>query len=422
MSDRRNFIQKAALLAGAFAVGNYKLNAQNILLEKPRDDESFWKNVRDQFPLNPEKIYLNNGTLGASPYSVIHAVQQHMMEVDVNASHGTLDKQVIKALAGFLNTNETEISLTHNVTEGINIVCWGLPLKAGDEVKITNHEHAGNASPWLNRWKISGIKLIVVSLGNTAEETLTNISKAITPKTKLINVPHIPCTTGQVLPVKDICTLARTRNIWSFLDGAHPTGMIQLNLEEIGCDFYAGCCHKWLLGTKGTGFLYVAADSRKWVQPIFAGAGVDTGWNLKSTPIIYKGYSDNGHRYYFGTQNESLYQGIIKAIDFQQEIGRSLIEKRVKYLANYLQQNLLSMGSKIQMLTPKESISKAAIISFKIADKDISKLQNQCSQNNIITRFVPENDINCLRISTHIYNSISEVDSFLTEVDKFLKT
>lgn len=422
MDNRRNFIQKAALLAGSFAVGSYKANAQNLSLEKPRDDESFWKNVRDQFPLSAQKTYLNNGTLGVSPYSVVHAVQQHMMEVDTQASHAAYDKKAITALADFLHTNESEISLTHNVTEGINIVCWGLPLKAGDEVIITNHEHVGNASPWLNRWKITGIKLIVVSLGNTAEETLANISKAITSKTKLINVPHIPCTIGQVLPVKEICTLAKSRNILSFLDGAHPTGMIALNISDIGCDFYAGCCHKWLLGPKGTGFLYVAANSRKWVKPLYGGAGVDTGWDLLSNPQVYKDYSENGHRYYYGTQNESLYVGIIKAIDFQNEIGRPLIEKRVKYLANYLQQNLLSMGKKIQMLTPIENISKAAQISFKISDKDISKLQKECAQKNIITRFVPENDINCLRVSTHIYNSINEIDSFLIEVDKFLST
>ena len=116
-----------------------------------------------------------------------------------------------------------------------------------------------------------------------------------------------------------------------------------------------------------------------------------------------------------------MFKGIVKAIEFQNTIGRDLIEKRVKSLANYLQDNLLKMGNTIEMMTPVESISKAAQISFKVKDKDVSKLQIQCNEKKIITRFVAENNINCLRVSTHIYNSFTEIDAFLLEVDKFIK-
>lgn len=421
MTTRRNFIRKTAWLTGALALGNYDLNAAPPLPSESKDDEHYWKIIRSQFPLSHKKIYLNNGTMGVSPYSVINEVQQDMLAVDTEGRYGTTEDLVLKSLAQFLNTKESEISLTHNVTEGINIVCWGLPLKSGDEVIITNNEHVGHASPWLNRWKLSGVKLVVVDLGKTAEETLFNISNAISCKTRLISVPHIPCTIGQVLPVKEICQLAKERNIWSFLDGAHPPGMLQVDLKDIGCDFYAGCCHKWMLGPKGTGFLYVSADKRNVVQAYYGGAGVDTGWDLLSKPQLYKNYSDNGHRYYYGTQNTSLYKGIIKAIEFQNQIGRDLIEKRVKYLANYLQENLLTLSKSIDMLTPTESISKGAQISFKIKKKDIQKLHAKCNEKRITTRFVAENNINCLRVSTHIYNTIPELDRFLVEVDQFIK-
>lgn len=421
MATRRNFIQKTAWLAGALALGNLKLNAAPLLPDSASDDEHYWKLVRAQFPLSDKKIYLNNGTQGVSPYAVINEVQQDMLEVDTQGRYGGGEDALLKSLAKFLNTKETEISLTHNVTEGINIICWGLPLNSGDEVIITNNEHVGHASPWLNRWKISGIKLVVVSLGSTAEETLSNITKAISSKTKLISVPHIPCTIGQVLPVAEICRLAKERNIWSFLDGAHPPGMLQLDLKAIGCDFYASCCHKWMLGPKGTGFLYIAEEKRDTVQAYYGGAGVDTGWSLINKPVEYNDYSKNGHRYYYGTQNTSLYKGIIKAIDFQNQIGRSVIENRVKFLANYLQDNLMHLSKEIIMLTPTENISKAAQISFKLKNKNVLDLQKQCAEKQISTRFVAENNINCLRISTHIYNNTSELNSFLTEVDKFLK-
>lgn len=421
MATRRNFIRNTAWLTGAMVLGNLKLDARPLLPGDSSDEEQYWKIVRAQFPLSEKKIYLNNGTQGVSPYSVLNEVQQDMLEVDTQGRYGGSDEAVIKSLAQFLNVKDSEISLTHNVTEGINIVCWGLPLKAGDEVIITNNEHVGHASPWLNRWKISGVKLVVIQLGKTAEETLSNIRKAITANTKLISVPHIPCTIGQVLPVKEICALAKNRNIWSFLDGAHPPGMIQLDLKEIDCDFYAGCCHKWMLGPKGTGFLYVTEGKRNIVQAYYAGAGVDTGWDLISTPQLFKGYSENGHRYFYGTQNASLYKGVIKAIEFQNQIGRELIEKRVKYLSAYLQENLMKLGPDVEMLTPTESISRAAQISFKIKNKDVLKLQTQCNEGHITTRFVAENNINCLRVSTHIYNNVKELDIFLKEVDKFMK-
>lgn len=421
MSSRRKFIQRSAWLSGLLALGQYpSLQAKPVLSDLPRDEEHYWEAVRAQFPLSSKKIFLNNGTMGVSPYSVLEAVQDDMLEVDTQARYGGGDDAAIAALARFLNTKESEITLTHNVTEGINIVCWGLPLKAGDEVILTDNEHVGHACPWLNRWKLSGIKLVIARLGKTAEETLHNIERAITPRTKLISVPHIPCTIGQILPVKEICLLAKERNIWTFLDGAHPPGMIRVNLEEIGCDFYAGCCHKWMLGPRGTGFLYVSEPMRNVLQAYYGGAGIDTGWDLVSTPPVFKGYAENGHRYFYGTQNASLYKGITKAIAFQEEIGRELIENRVLSLAAYLQEQLIALSPSIEMLTPTEKISRGAQISFRIKDRDMQKLQSHCGGKQIITRYVAENNINCLRISTHLYNTYSELDKLLAAVDQFL--
>ena len=160
---------------------------------------------------------------------------------------------------------------------------------------------------------------------------------------------------------------------------------------------------------------------RNTLQVYYGGGGFDTGWDMLSTPPTLKGYAENGHRYYYGTQNASLFKGIAKAVEFQEKIGRAKIEKRVTSLAAYLQDQLLHLGSSIEMLTPTEAISRGAQVSFKIKDKDLTKLQTQCNEQKITTRFVAENNINCLRISTHIYNNHKEIDTFLTEVDKFIK-
>jgi selenocysteine lyase/cysteine desulfurase len=152
----------------------------------------------------------------------------------------------------------------------------------------------------------------------------------------------------------------------------------------------------------------------------YGGGGFDTGWDMLSNPPQLKGYTNSGHRYYYGTQNAALFKGIAKAIEFQNKIGRENIENRVKQLANYLQEQLLGMGNGIEMLTPTESISKAAQVSFKLKDKDAQKLHTFCNEKKIITRYVAENNINCLRVSTHIYNSYSDIDAFLKALDVFL--
>lgn len=419
MTKRREFLKTGLLFAGAVGLGNKAFSYQPPLPEGSAPDEAYWKLVRAQFPLSNSKIFLNNGTMGPSPYSVLNEVQQEMLEIDSSGRYGGYEDTAIASLAGFLNTKDSEISLMRNVTEGINVVCWGLNLKAGDEVIMTGHEHVGHAAPWLNRSKLHGVVIKVMALGKTAEETMDNLKKVITKNTRVISVPHIPCTIGQILPVKEICKLAREKGIISFLDGAHPPGMLMIDLKDIACDMYAGCCHKWMLGPKGTGFLYVSENMRDKVQAYYGGGGFDTGWDMLSNPPSLKGYADNGHRYYYGTQNPALLKGISKAIEFQNKIGREHIEKRVRELASYLQEQVIKISPEIEMLTPLEAASRGAQVSFKLKNKDISKLQTQCNEKKIITRYVPENNINCIRISTHIYNSFEEIDIFLKELDKF---
>jgi cysteine desulfurase/selenocysteine lyase len=420
MNSRRTFLKNSLLLSGVASIGQSNLFAAPPLPSSVNADEAYWKLVRLQFPLDSSKIFLNNGTIGPSPYSVVNAVQEEMMNIDTSAHYGGYEHEAIDALARFVNCESEEISLTHNVTEGINIACWGFPLKAGDEVIMTGHEHVGHAAPWLNRAKLDGIKIKILQLGHTAEETLQNLGKVITKKTKVISVPHIPCTIGQVLPIKAICTLAKSKGIYTLIDAAHPPGMLDVDIQDLGCDVYASCCHKWLLGPKGTGFLFVSKTVRNEIQAYYGGGGFDTGWDLLSDPPVLKGYVDTGHRYYYGTQNASLYKGIIRAVEFHEKIGKQIIEKRVKSLANYLQENVLKLSPDIIMLTPTEEISKAAQISFKVKGKEMSDFQKQCNKEKIVTRYVAENDINCMRISTHIYNSFEEIDTFVKQVDQFV--
>ena len=373
-SNRKEFIKITGLGLGGF-------------LFKPSLANAFeTKAAGSDYCLNKGRIFLNNGTMGPSPKVVSKAIKDRMDFVNSTGSYGGVEKQTLAKVANFLGVESNEIALTHNVTEGINIAAWSLPLKRGDEVLMTGHEHVGGALPWLNRQKIDGIKVKTFELRETEAKTLESLSSAITDKTKVIAVPHIPCTTGQVLPVKQIAKLAKEKNIITVIDGAHPTGMMPLDLRDIGCDIYVSCFHKWLCGPKGTGYIFVTENMRKRMRPIFVGAH-SADWVVKEKSMQLTDYVDSAHQYFYGTQNSALYAGINAAIDFQNEIGRDHIFAHGNNLANYFKDFILSDKNKFELLTPEESKSSANIISFKYGEKS-QMLSNFLRSKNIVTRYV----------------------------------
>ncbi|MBC7554310.1 MAG: aminotransferase class V-fold PLP-dependent enzyme [Taibaiella sp.] len=420
--NRRNFIRTAGILSALSLKEIDVLAAKRQMAASDKtvadDDESYWSNVRRLFPLTRELTYMNNGTYGPSPYPVIEATHEGMMMADQDGVYGNYDGTPPK-LAQFVGANADEIALTHNVTEGINIACCGVPLKKGDEVILTTHEHVGNALPWMNRIKLHGIVIRKFTPAATAEETLSRIAALINRKTRVIACPHIPCTQGQVLPVKEICALARKHNLFSLIDGAHGPGMIPLDLHDMGCDTYAGCCHKWMLGPKGTGFLYIRKDFQNTLIPYHVGAGSDDGkWDIMTEPVTINEYAASAHRYYGGTQANGLYAGVNAAVDFLQGIGMDNIHRRVKSLGKYTQDSLLGFGDKIQLLTPTEERSRCAINGFIIKGVESKKFFDLCMQNKVRIRCVPENGLNSLRVSTHIYNNREDVDRLMEMIKK----
>jgi len=420
--NRRSFIRSASVLAALTMSELQAMAAKHEIKSDGKtiapDDEAYWKNVRQLFPLTKSWTYLNNGTFGPSPYPVIDAMRTAQMDADMNGNYGSYDDTPPK-IAKFVGADHDEIALTHNVTEGINIACWGVPLQRGDEVIVTTHEHVGNALPWMNRQKVHGIVVKKYTPASTAAETLNRISALINKNTRAIATPHLPCTQGQVLPVKEICKLAHDKGLFALIDGAHGSGMMPLDLHDMGCDTYASCCHKWMLGPKGTGYLYVRKDFQDTLQAFYSGGGTDDGkWDLMTDPVTTKGYAPSAHRYFGGTQANGLYAGVNASIDFIESIGQVNIYNRIKYLGKYTQDRLLEFDGKVELLTPTEERSRCAVNGFRIKGADYAKFYNNCAENKIRIRMVPENGINCLRVSTHIYNNKAEVDKLMDMIKK----
>lgn len=470
--------------------------------DSPETDGPYWEFIRGLFPLNPKITFLNNGTMGITPLPVLEALNKSFRNLAENAAYPMHDGSFEEQLAKIIGCKGSELAITKNVSEGVNLACRAIPLKKGDEVIITRHEHVGGCAPWLYRAKTEGIVLKVIELGNTAAETLQRVKDAKTSKTKVLALPHIPCTIGQILPVKEICAWARENQIISAIDGAHPLGMLEFNLKDIGCDYYSGCFHKWLLGPIGTGFFFAseAILSQSVIHHV-AAYSIDT-FNMNTVPPSLGELVPKTARYSYGTFPGPMYDGAKAAMKFYLSVGPSLIEKRVKHLSQLLIDGLMafnnqakgpngaaaasadgkraaivnefdnappmlwkmhnSLGPIIQILTPLENISRGAQVGFIIKEQQkegaqqttkgsisvgtsaaiakeaaagivketaaVAKPQtasqrfcDYARKNSVILRYVAENDIHCVRVSTHYYNNQADLNRFFAVLTAFLK-
>ncbi len=376
------------------------------------DEEVFWKVVRSEFLLSKKGIYLNSGTIGVSPTYVLEGTIRDMVAQEVFFTEEKESLDGLKKLAGeFLGAEPEEIVFTRNTTEAMSMVAQGLDLKIGDEVILTNHEHIGGTACWEVKEKREKIKIKRVNLSLTPsseEEIVKEISKAITKKTKVISISHILCTNGAILPVKRICELASSRGILTLIDGAHAPGMIKTNIRDIGCDFYAGSFHKWLLAPKGTGFLYIKKSKNHLLNPIIA----SEGWNELSK------FSD---RFTLGTINNSLLVGLKRAFEFQNNIGREKIELRIRELNTYLRGRLTEIQG-LEMKSPSDPKMYCGMVAFKIKGIESEKICEILKEKwKIEVRFVYEYSHNLVRVSTHIYNTFSEIDKFCDALKEIIK-
>ena len=421
--NRRSFFRSVTggIFGGLALLSMPESSTARYLIAKEHDfspeDEDFWRVVREQFPLQKTRIYMNNGTMGPSPYVVQEAMRSREEFVNTTGEYGGHEESRPK-LARFINADPKEIALTHNVTEGINIIAQGIKLRRGDEVILTNHEHFGNAIPWYTRAKRDGVVIRIAPLGTDSQDVLNKINDAINKRTRVIAVPHMTCTQGQILPAREISQLGHDKGLWIMLDGAHPCGMFPVDVQELGCDFYASCGHKWMMAPKGTGFLYVKKERLDVVEPIMTGAGSEQFWDYQQG---ITGWAQSARRYDYGSQSAALSIGLCAAADFLHLLGMENVARRGKMLAGRLRRGLMTVPN-IEVLTPDEERSYNSIIGFRPNNLEYSKFQTWLADNyQIRIRGVGESKLNSLRVSTHIYNSLEEVDRLLEGISQAAK-
>jgi selenocysteine lyase/cysteine desulfurase len=421
--ERRTFIRSiAGAAAGAGLLSGFHTKSTagggapwSAPIQDP-SDARVWKVLRSQFPLTTDRIYLNTGGLGASPYPVIEAVQSKMDELERISETGhsaELWKEIKTAMTRLLGCDVDELALVRNTTEGINIVANGLPLRKGDEIILTTQEHVANALTWMGLAQRIGVQLRLFEPSTTSQqENLERLQRLITKNTRVISIPHAVTTTGLIMPVREIAEIAKARKIWYFVDGAQTPGMFPFNLHEMGCDAFAASGHKWLMGPKETGFLYVRKDMLDTIQAKHIGAYSDGGFDfLKGTMKL----NPTAQRYEYGTVNIPLRVGLMAAFEFIERIGIETIWKRDQALSTRLFNGLREIPH-VKVLSPEDDSMRSAMITFMHENIPYLELQEYLNTFKLRTRGVSEGGLAALRISTHVYNSFDEVETVLEGV------
>ena len=367
-------------------------------------DERYWQLVKEQFSLRPGLILMNAANLCPSPYPVVHAVQSLTASVDADASFqnrakfGDLRESARNRLASYVGADADEIAITRNTSEGNNTVLNGLTLGSGDEVVIWDQNHPTNNVSWDVRAERYGFTVVRVSTPPSPQsknELLQAFADALTPSTRVLAFSHVSNVSGVTAPTKELCGLARDRGILTLVDGAQTFGAIRVDMHDMGCDFFTGSSHKWFVGPKEAGILYVR---RGQIEPLWP-SDVGVGWASAL---------ENGAQKFenLGQRDDAAVAAMGTAAEFHETIGIDHIEARVRALAARMKEAVVERFPNVQFVTPMDPQLSAGVVIFSLPG---------VSRRDLFEGLYRDHNIGCaptggIRFSPHMYNTMDEVD------------
>lgn len=379
-----------------------------------------WLSVRQQMLLDPAVANLNTGSFGPWSRPVFERVTElrqrlaeEPMDFFLRLAPGLL-WEAREALGRFLDADPRRLVFTANVTAAINIVAAGLTLPAPGEILLTDHEYLAMQWCWERAAQRQGLSVRTFPLPaktESAAEIVDAFRAAMTERTRLLFFSHVISPTGLVLPAREICAEARRRGILTVVDGAHAPGMLDLNLDSLGCDFYGGNGHKWLLAATGTGFLYLGAGNADRLSPL----QVSWGWHGRrqhSDECDDFGSTPRLRRLEFeGTRDPCPWLTVPTAIAFHDGLGVEQIRARNASLTSHVHRRL---GDELglETVTPRSPELSGFMTAFRLPGGiDPTWLRKQVWEKaRIEIPAVERPDGNLLRVSTHFYNTEEEVD------------
>ena len=427
MTTRRTFLS-GMTAAGFGATAMFRGNAITALFRanliagdrSPDDvaeDESYWSEIQRAFDVDRTMINLNNGGVSPTPSHVLEAMIRDLKftnELPVEHMWRVLEpriESVRRDLAREFGCDPEEMAITRNASEANEIMILGLDLKRGDEVVVSNQNYPRMLTSWEQRERREGIvvKRISFEVPPPSQKYLFDqFIAAVTPRTKLIELPHITNLTGQIMPVRELVDWARPRGIEVLVDGAHAFGHFPFKRDDLGADYYGTSLHKWLLAPIGTGFLYVRKEKIGKLWPLMPAAATQDADIRKFEEI--------------GTHPAANHNAISAAMAFHRGIGADRKIARLRYLRDRWAKRLLKESPRVKILTPLDSRYSGAIGLVSIDGLDFGKLSVWLmTRHRIVNTPILHDEFTGIRITPNVYTTVDEIDVFADKMTEAIK-
>lgn len=376
---------------------------------------------------NRRLIYLDSAATSLKPSQVIESVISFYQKYCANVHRGIYHESeeatkryevVREKVAKFINVSGQEIIFVKNTTEAINLVAkvWGeINIKRNDKILVSVMEHHSNLIPWQVLARQKGAKLIFLDINNNGELNLLELGKLL-QGASLVAITHVSNMLGTINPIEEIVKKAHKVGALVLVDGAQAVPHMEVDIQKLGCDFYAFSGHK-MLGPSGTGILWMRKSIAKNLPPFCTGGGMVNSVTLNNTS-----YLDGPQKYEAGTPNIEGVIGLGTAIDYLSGIGIAKIREYEKDLTNYALTKLADIKG-LTIYGPLNANQRGGIISFNITDIHPHDLATLLDQKGIAVRAghhcaQPTHQrlkINSsVRISFYFYNLKEDIDKLVT--------
>lgn len=417
--DRRQFLSSVGKGVGLAALSSATVASlledihaasariSHLSAEEAATDEDFWFTIQNSFTVTRGIINLNNGGVSPSPRIVTEAFVRYTWQQE-DATAYTMwqilepqSETIRTSLAEMFGCDREEIAITRNASESLEILLMGMDFKPGDEILTTTQDYPRMLTTLRQREQREGLVLKLVHIpiapGNLSEMTAA-FERGMTGRTRLVLISHMVNLTGQIMPVRAVCEMARSRGIETIVDGAHSFAQFDFQQKNLNCDYFGTSLHKWLYAPKGTGMLYVKRDKIGKVWPLFAAEKKQAGDIRKFEEI--------------GTHSAAPRLAIGEAILFHNGIGARRKEARLRYLSRYWM-NRLKEIPKVSFNTSFSDEQSCAIANVAIEGINPSDIGNHLmSSHKIFTTPIIHEEFRGLRITPNVYTTLKELDRF----------
>src|SRR5947208_1648627 len=413
MTDRRAFIGALAALPLVRLPVMRGDAFRRLARAQSLEDEAYWAEIQRAFDLDRTMVNLNNGGCSPAPTHVLEQMIRDLRfsnELPVEHMWSVLEpriESVRRELARDFGCDAEEMAITRNASESNETMILGLDLKPGDEVIITTQNYPRMQTTWRQRERREGIVIKAVRQDTppkSADEYVSRIAEAITPRTRVIEVMHISFMTGYIAPVRRIVDMARPKGIAVFVDGAHAYAHFPFMRDDLGCDYYGTSLHKWLLAPIGTGFLYVRREN------------IEGLWEL--TPTAASRAKDIRKFEEIGTHPAANHNAIAEALTFHEGIGIERKAARLRYLRDRWAKRLTATG-RFTLHTSLDPAQSCAIGTVQVHGVDTNKaVQQLWDRWRIIATPINHAEYTGIRVTPNVYTTLEEIDTFGDAMEK----